>query len=403
MGSLSLTVKNEVSAQAHPRYCRVTSKHVHLAVGRDPAREMTVSFATKRSDPGIMPPVGGVRVGLGPDKLDRFVPEQEFPLRYNETLPGVGGHMYHAPFQHHITIYGLEPDTTYYYMVVNGNRPEGIEGLANKTLQQQQQQEEDISRLRRKLIGAPYDGTSKACADYDHKLFIDLIYIPAQHPSTDIDKLEHGNQIFLAYENRFRMPQIRPTQLDSYDIPGKLNMNGPPYPLPYEWGNAYYSFAYGPTKHVVISAYSSMDPDSLQYNWLVEELESVDRAVTPWVLATIHTPLYNTFHQHKNDPQILAAKEHLEPLFLKYHVNVLFTGHVHAYQRTKNVAMGRVDPEGPVHLTIGASGRQCKATYMNETAEEWIVARYSSYHGYGRFTVLNKTHAHWEWIPVSLA
>jgi hypothetical protein len=197
------------------------------------------------------------------------------------------------------------------------------------------------------------------------------------------------------------MPQVRPPQLDKYDFPGLLNMDAPPYPLPYEWGNAYYSFLYGPAKHIVLSAYSNMDPGSLQYDWLVQELLSVDRTVTPWVLVSIHTPLYNTFHKHKHDPQIFAAKEHIEPLLVKYNVNVVFTGHIHAYQRTKNVAMDRLDPKGPIHLTIGAGGRQCNVEYDNEMPEEWIVKRDSSYFGYGRFTIFNKTHAEWKWIPLS--
>ena len=85
------------------------------------------------------------------------------------------------------------------------------------------------------------------------------------------------------------MPRVQPADLGVYDGPvGTLNMDAPPYPLPYEWGNAYYSFTYGPAKHVVISAYSSMEPGSVQYQWLVDELASVDRVTTPWLLVTIH-------------------------------------------------------------------------------------------------------------------
>jgi hypothetical protein len=197
------------------------------------------------------------------------------------------------------------------------------------------------------------------------------------------------------------MPQVRPAELGVFDFPGKLNLDAPPYPLPYDWGNAYYSFVYGPAKHIVVSAYSAMEPDSAQYKWLVEELESVDRKVTPWVLVSIHTPLYNTFHNHKHDPQIFAAQEHLEPLLVQYHVNVVFTGHIHAYQRTVNVAMGKPDRKGPMHVTVGAGGRQCNAAYENETAEEWIVHRDASFFGYGLFSIFNTTHAEWRWIPLS--
>ena len=154
------------------------------------------------------------------------------------------------------------------------------------------------------------------------------------------------------------MPQVHPPQLGVYEGPdGLLNMDAPPYPLPYEWGNAYYTFEYGPALHVVVSAYSNMDPGSTQYTWLVEQLEAVDRTITPWVLLTIHVPIYNTFALHKHDLQIVAAREHLEPLLVKYNVNVVFTGHIHAYLRTANVAMEELVETGPIHITIGAGGK----------------------------------------------
>lgn len=219
----------------------------------------------------------------------------------------------------------------------------------------------------------------------------------------DIDKQPNGDEIFQAYETRFRMPQLQPAELGVYDglKKGPLNMDAPPYPLPYEWGNAYYSFTYGPARHIIINVYSDIDPGSVQYNWIVEELESVDRSETGWVLVTLHVPIYNTFDLHHHDLQIKAAQDHIEPLLVKHNVNVVFNGHIHAYQRTANVAMGKLDPRGPIHITIGAGGRQCDAPFKNETAEEWIVSRDASYYGYGTFAIFNRTHAEWKWIPLS--
>ena len=218
----------------------------------------------------------------------------------------------------------------------------------------------------------------------------------------DIEKQEGDKYIFQAYESRFRMPRVHPPDLGLFDAEeGMLDMEAAYYPLPYEWGNAYYSFVYGPTKHIIISAYSSMEPESTQYKWVVNELESIDREVTPWVIVSLHTPIYNTFSLHGHDPQIFAAKEHMEPLWVKHHVNVIFTGHIHAYQRTFNVAMDKVTKKGPVHITIGAGGRACDAPYKTENQEEWLAKRDASFHGYGRFSIFNHTHAEWKWIPIS--
>jgi hypothetical protein len=154
-----------------------------LAVGRDPAHQMTVSFASKWSDPGIDAPLGGVHIGLDQSSLDRFIPEQEFPLQYNETIPGK--RMYYAPFQHHITMDDLEPNTTYYYVAVVGTREHGIDSLSTKPLRfhhqdeidelesrlKNQDESEDSTRLRRRLEPPPYDGSAKPCYENDVRSF----------------------------------------------------------------------------------------------------------------------------------------------------------------------------------------------------------------------------------------
>ena len=94
-------------------------------------------------------------------------------------------------------------------------------------------------------------------------------------------------------------------------------MDQPPYPLPYEYGNAYYSFVYGAAHIFMLSSYSAMEPGSKQHTWFEKELGSVNRERTPWVIVTLHTPLYSTFSLHRKDPQIFAAIEHLEPLMVE--------------------------------------------------------------------------------------
>jgi len=179
-------------------------------------------------------------------------------------------------------------------------------------------------------------------------------------------------------------------------------MDAAPYPMPYEWGNAYYSFEYGSAYIIVISAYSNMDPDSTQYNWLSAELESVDRTRTPWLLISMHVPIYNTFDLHHHDLQIVAAREHVQPLLIEHKANMIFSGHIHAYQRTGNIIEDAVrHPHGPIHITIGAGGRACNAPFQHEIAEEWIEQRDATMYGYGKFQIHNRTDAEWVWIPVA--
>jgi predicted phosphohydrolase len=215
----------------------------------------------------------------------------------------------------------------------------------------------------------------------------------------DIDKPSNGNQIFAAYETRFRMPRIKAAQLGTYDGPlGPLNMDRPPYPLDYEYGNAYYAFQYGKTHQIFINSYSAMEPGSKQYEWLVQELESVDRNETPWLLVTYHVPIYNTFEVHQRDFQLFKTREFIEPLLVKYKVNLVFNGHIHAYLRTKPVAFGNVSKTGPVHIVMGAGGRAAKADFLHDEPEEWVEIRDATIYGYGLLDICNKTHARWDWV-----
>jgi len=232
--------------------------------------------------------------------------------------------------------------------------------------------------------------------DYPIAEYVPMQIVPGNH---DIDKHKRSREIFLAFEHRFRMPRVHPPELGLYDGPEKaLDMDKPPYPLPYEWGNAYYAYTYGPARFIMISSYSSMEPGSIQYDWIVEEFKSVDRSVTPWVIAVLHTPVYNTFTLHRHDPQIAAAKLHLEPLFTKHNINFVFTGHIHAYLRTTNVVNGTVDASGPVHITVGAGGRKCEAPFYSEVPEPWVRVRDATMFGYGMFRIFNRTHAQWDWV-----
>ena len=127
--------------------------------------------------------------------------------------------------------------------------------------------------------------------DYPIAEYVPVQIVPGNH---DIDKYKQGKDIFLAYEHRFRMPRVKAPELGLYEGPfadEALDMERPPYPLPYEWGNAYYAYSYGPARFIMISSYSAMEPGSKQYNWILQELEAVDRYVTPWLVAVLHTPL----------------------------------------------------------------------------------------------------------------
>ncbi|KAM1006175.1 hypothetical protein EV1_002851 [Malus domestica] len=97
-----------------------------------------------------------------------------------------------------------------------------------------------------------------------------------------------------------------------------------------------------------------------------------------------------------------------EPWFLKYRVDVVFAGHVHAYERSErvsNVAYNIVngickpvkDQSAPVYITIGDGGNiEGLATNMTEPQPDYSAYREASF-GHATFDIKNRTHAYYSW------
>jgi 3',5'-cyclic AMP phosphodiesterase CpdA len=108
-------------------------------------------------------------------------------------------------------------------------------------------------------------------------------------------------------------------------------------------GNLFYSFK-APKQSVRFFAIESTYPTPEQIEWLEKELES---AGDDWKIAFFHHPLYSSAARHGSD---LGLREALEPLFIKYNVSVVFTGHDHVYER--------VEPQNGIsYFVVGSGGK----------------------------------------------
>lgn len=219
------------------------------------------------------------------------------------------------------------------------------------------------------------------------------------------------NRTFVAYTSRFAFPSEESGSLSKF----------------------YYSFNAGGIHFIMLGAYVSFDKSGDQYKWLEEDLANVDREVTPWLVATWHAPWYSTYKAHYREAECMRVA--MEDLLYKYGVDVVFNGHVHAYERSNRVYNYRLDPCGPVHITVGDGGNREKMAVphadepgncpepsttpdkilgggkfcgFNFTAgpaagkfcwdrqPDYSAFRESSF-GHGILEVKNKTHALWTW------
>lgn len=95
--------------------------------------------------------------------------------------------------------------------------------------------------------------------------------------------------------------------------------------------NLYYSFDVVGVHVVMLGSYTDFDAGSDQFEWLQADLNKVDRRRTPWLVVLLHAPWYNTNTAHKGEGE--SMRKAMEKLLYRARVDVVFAGHVHAYER----------------------------------------------------------------------
>jgi len=104
-------------------------------------------------------------------------------------------------------------------------------------------------------------------------------------------------------------------------------------------GQEYYHFNKG---NVSFYGLNSNYMDKRQVDWLKDKLATDS---TTWKIAFFHHPPYSSGGAHGSDTKL---REIVEPLFVRYGVNVVFAGHEHFYERIK--------PQQGIYYFISGSG-----------------------------------------------
>ncbi|KAG7971798.1 hypothetical protein I3843_07G152800 [Carya illinoinensis] len=182
------------------------------------------------------------------------------------------------------------------------------------------------------------------------------------------------------------------------------------YHVPYEASDStspfWYSIKRASAYIIVMSSYTAFGKYTPQYKWLVKELPRVNRTETPWLIIFMHCPLYSSYVHHYMEGE--AMRVIYEQWFVEYKVDVVFAGHVHAYERSErfsNIAYNIVnglctpisDQSAPVYITIGDGGNlEGLVTNMTEPQPSYSAYREASF-GHGILDIKNRTHAYFGW------
>jgi acid phosphatase type 7 len=169
----------------------------------------------------------------------------------------------------------------------------------------------------------------------------------------------------------------------------------------------YYSFDAGLVHWVMVAGYcpemksTSTQPclqeGSAQRAWLEDDLTKVDRSVTPWVVVFFHEPYVNSNTAHPMSSEGAPMQAAIEGIMYDYKVDIVLSGHVHAYERSCSLYQYKCMDGAPYYITIGDGGnKEGLASGWISPQPEWSLFRQASY-GFGKLQVKNSTHALWSW------
>ncbi|XP_061359311.1 purple acid phosphatase-like [Gastrolobium bilobum] len=377
-------------------------QQVHITQGDQLGRAMIVSWVTQ-DEPGLS--VVHYWSENTPHKLvakGRYVTYRYFN--------------YASGFIHHCTLKNLDYDTKYYYKVGIGHTerqfwfvtpPEvgpdvpytfGLIGDLGQT--------SDSNRTLTHYEMNPKKGQAV--------LFVGDLSYADDHPNHDNRRWDSWGR-FVERNNAYQ-PWIWTQGNHEVDYAPQIGETEPfkpfshRYPVPYKasgsTGPFWYSIKRGPAHIIVLASYSSYGKYTPQYVWLQQELPKVDRTKTPWLIVLVHAPWYNSYNYHYMEGETMRVQ--FESWFVQYKVDVVFAGHVHAYERTdrvSNIAYNIVnaqstpvrDQAAPVYITIGDGGNiEGLAKNLTEPQPAYSLYREPSF-GHAIFDIKNRTHAHYTW------
>ncbi len=264
---------------------------------------------------------------------------------------------YDQYYVHEATLTGLTSDTAYQYKIFTN----GVDLTPGGSAPMRTAKPSTTTHFRFAALGDSGDGSQNQEDVATRLLQVqpdlvvhtgDLIYPEATYAGFE-------TKFFQVYKDLLKSTWFAPT-LGNHDV---TYNNGQSFtdvfvnpPNGTSQNELYYSFDYGNAHFVILNNYFSMNTvGSAQYNWLRADLAASNQF---WKFVFFHEPAYasDSLQQPHDDAKTV---QNLVPLFEQYHVNVVFSGHWHNYERMKPLLGGQVstlEAGGVVYLVTGGGG-----------------------------------------------
>jgi hypothetical protein len=130
-----------------------------------------------------------------------------------------------------------------------------------------------------------------------------------------------------------------------------------------------------------------------QIDWLANDLASVNRTLTPWIVVFGHRGWYLS----ASSEVCANCQTAFEDLFYTYDVDLYISGHAHIYERVAPIYKGVVDPNGlnnpnaTLYITNGAAGHYDGLDTFT-AIQPYSVYRENSDYAWSTISFANSTH-----------
>lgn len=262
-----------------------------------------------------------------------------------------------STIDHELALTGLLPDTVYHYRAISGPDTSADAAFRSRVL--------PATPFRFVVFGDPH-GDSATNQQVASRMA--LVSPPPVLVASTGDLT--GNGRYTAWRAFFNTQRALLGRAPLFSSPGNHDYDsiGNWFRFLAQPGNElYFTVRAGNVAFHCLDVYQQFTPGSAQFNWLLAELEqdSADPDVRH-VFVLGHTPAYTTNTVYAGNSLI---REHLSPLFERFGVRLVFSGHVHAYEHSL--------VNGVHYVTTGGGGATL-ATSWNQ-AQPWTVYREATY------------------------
>ncbi|PXW89347.1 3',5'-cyclic AMP phosphodiesterase CpdA [Pseudogracilibacillus auburnensis] len=273
---------------------------------------------------------------------------------------------------HKVQLTQLTPGTTYEYRVGDGS-PDGWSDYRTFTT------EADNKDAFRFLLFADtqaYDKEGFALFTALHELGL------RKFPDTKFavhagDIVEEGNKLkqwedFLEASQGLTDQMAMMMVLGNHDVYGNgantyKSLFTYPQNGPNGKGNFVYSFDYGNARFIMLNSEFGVQDMNEQLAWIEEELQTAD---DKWTIVMFHRSPYKSNPKRGQD----ATVDIFAPLIEEMQVDLVLTGHDHAYMRTHPMQNGKpqVDGDGTLYIIGGSAGPK----FYPGSAEDYVDVLY---------------------------